>query len=51
MKGKFRCSNLNTSNPVFIQIAEWIGSDIFYDYIIKFGFSEKTGIDLPGEAV
>ncbi len=32
-------------------IAERLGADKFYDYIIKLGFSEKTGIDLPGEAV
>ncbi len=28
-----------------------LGVDKFYEYIIKLGFSEKTGIDLPGEAV
>lgn len=26
-----------------------MGHDIFYDYLVKFGFKEKTGIDLPGE--
>jgi len=26
-----------------------IGYDIFYDYIVRFGFNEKTGISLPGE--
>lgn len=26
-----------------------MGHDIFYNYALKFGFSEKTGIDLPGE--
>jgi len=26
-----------------------IGYDIFYDYIVRFGFDEKTGISLPGE--
>jgi stage V sporulation protein D (sporulation-specific penicillin-binding protein) len=33
-----------------MQIAERLGADRFYDYLIKFGFNEKTGIDLPGEA-
>ena len=32
-------------------VAERIGADTFYDYMIKFGFAEKTGIDLNGEAV
>ncbi len=26
-----------------------IGNGIFTDYLTKFGFSEKTGVDLPGE--
>ena len=33
-----------------METAERIGADKFYDYMIKFGFSEKTGIDLNGEA-
>lgn len=41
----------NSCNPVFMDVAERLGSNKFYDYMIKFGFSEKTGIDLPGEAV
>ncbi len=40
----------NSCNPVFMSVAERIGSDTFYDYMIKFGFAEKTGIDLNGEA-
>ncbi len=28
-----------------------IGRDTFYDYLVKFGFKEATGIDLPGETV
>lgn len=27
------------------------GDSVFYDYLVKFGFKEKTGIDLPGEVV
>lgn len=41
----------NSCNPVFMDVAARLGADKFYDYMIKFGFSEKTGIDLPGEAV
>ncbi len=26
-----------------------LGHDLFYNYLIKFGFKKKTGIDLPGE--
>lgn len=37
-------------NPTMMQIAERIGSDRFYDYVEKFGYLEKTGIDLPSEA-
>ncbi len=41
----------NSCNPVFMAVAERIGADTFYDYMRKFGFAEKTGIDLNGEAV
>lgn len=41
----------NSCNPVFMQVAERIGGDKFYDYMVKFGFNEKTGIDLNGEAI
>lgn len=41
----------NSCNPVFMAVAERLGAEKFYEYMIKFGFSEKTGIDLPGEAV
>ncbi len=40
----------NSCNPAFIQIGEHIGVDNFWKYYQSFGFSEKTGIDLPGEA-
>jgi len=29
--------------------AKMLGNDLFYNYLVKFGFSEKTGIKLPGE--
>lgn len=37
-------------NPSFIQIGQALGKDKFCDYFEAFGFTEKTGIDLPGEA-
>lgn len=41
----------NSCNPVFMEVAERVGADKFYDYMVKFGFKSKTNIDLPGEAV
>lgn len=38
-------------NPGVIQIAQKLGAEKFYKYQKEFGFGEKTGIDLPGEAV
>jgi cell division protein FtsI/penicillin-binding protein 2 len=29
--------------------AKLIGKDLFYNYLVKFGFGEKTNISLPGE--
>lgn len=40
----------NSCNPAFIQIGQLVGADKFCRYYQGFGFSEKTGIDLPGEA-
>ncbi len=37
-------------NPAFIQIGLKLGKRLFCDYFTAFGFTEKTGIDLPGEA-
>lgn len=41
---------LNSCNPGFIQIGQRVGYDNFWNYYQAFGFSEKTGIDLPGES-
>lgn len=41
----------NSCNPVFMEIAEKLGVETFYTYMEKFGFTQKTGVDLPGEAV
>lgn len=37
-------------NPTLMQVAAKIGRQSFYDYFNAFGYTEKTGIDLPGEA-
>ena len=37
-------------NPTMMTIAERIGAENFYSYVEKFGYLEKTGIDLPSEA-
>ncbi len=37
-------------NPCMMSIAESIGASDFYNYVERFGYFEKTGIDLPGEA-
>ncbi len=38
-----------SSNIGACKIAENLGKKTFYRYIRKFGFGDKTGIDLPGE--
>lgn len=41
---------MNSCNPVFIGLGQKIGKEKYYDYLEKFGFLNKTGIDLIGEA-
>ena len=40
----------NSCNPVFIQVGEKLGPETFFKYFEAFGFTQKTGIDLPGES-
>ncbi|MBR5270472.1 MAG: peptidoglycan glycosyltransferase, partial [Anaerotignum sp.] len=40
----------NSCNPVFMEIGERLGAETFLKYMQKFGFAEKTGVDLAGEA-
>ncbi len=40
----------NSSNPGFVEIGRRLGKDKLYEYVKKFGLTEKTGIDLPGES-
>ena len=46
----FTTAMTNSCNPAFIQIGQRLGKDKFFDYFKAFGFTEPTGIDLPGEA-
>lgn len=39
----------NSCNPAFITIGQLVGVNTFSKYFKAFGFTEKTGIDLPGE--
>lgn len=41
---------MNSCNPGFIQIGQLVGKAKFWEYYQAFGFSDKTGIDLPGES-
>lgn len=41
---------MNSCNPFFISTGQKLGTEKFYDYFEAFGFTEKTGIDLSGEA-
>lgn len=40
----------NSCNPAFVDMAMAVGKDKFYKYIEAFGFGQKTGIDINGEA-
>ena len=41
---------MNSCNPVFIGLGQKLGVHKYYEYLNKFGFLRRTGIDLPGEA-
>ncbi len=40
----------NSCNPVFIEVGQRVGIEKFKEYYKAFGFNDKTGFDLPGEA-
>ena len=40
----------NSCNPGFVLLGERLGKEKLFSYIDKFGFGDKTGIDLQGEA-
>ncbi|MCI1966732.1 MAG: PASTA domain-containing protein [Oscillospiraceae bacterium] len=39
-----------SSNVVFMKVGQLLGPDLFFKYFDAFGFTSKTGIDLPGES-
>ncbi len=39
----------NSCNPLLMMMGASIGQERFYSYYRAFGYTEKTGIDLPGE--
>ncbi len=46
----FTTAMTNSCNPAFIAIGQRLGIDNFFRYFEAYGFTEPTGIDLPGEA-
>jgi Cell division protein FtsI/penicillin-binding protein 2 len=41
----------NSCNPGFIEMGQRLGMDAFYKYLRDFGFGQKTGIEMSGEAL
>ena len=46
----FEQAIINSCNPAFMQIGAKVGTAKFWEYYQAFGYSELTGIDLPGES-
>ena len=40
----------NSCNPGFVVLGQRLGKDTLFNYIEKFGFGKKTGVDLNGES-
>ena len=40
----------NSCNPGFVKIGQLLGKETLFSYLDKFGFGNKTGIDLSGES-
>ena len=40
----------NSCNPGFVELGQRLGKEKLFEYIDKFGFGKKTGIDLNGES-
>ncbi|GAX91012.1 penicillin-binding transpeptidase domain-containing protein [Effusibacillus lacus] len=45
----FRQGVEQSSNVGMVLLGQRLGWETLYDYIYKFGFNQKTGVDLPGE--
>ena len=46
----FSVPMVTPSNPGFVELGRRLGKETLFDYINKFGYGKKTGIDLNGEA-
>ena len=42
---------MNSCNPFFITVGQRLGVHKYFKYFDAFGFTQRTGIDLPGEAM
>lgn len=40
----------NSCNPGFVEIGQRLGKEKLFEYVKKYGFGQKTGIDLLGES-
>ncbi|MDR0914398.1 MAG: PASTA domain-containing protein, partial [Oscillospiraceae bacterium] len=40
----------HSCNPGFIQLGNMLGSRKFYEYYQAFGYSQRSGVDMPGES-
>ena len=49
LKGILKEAKKDIFKLLFIGLGQKIGKEKYYDYLEKFGFLEKTGIELPGE--
>ncbi len=47
----FKQAMVGSCNPVFITVGQLLGPSNFSKYFEAFGFTKRTGIDLPGEAL
>ncbi len=45
----FKEAIVNSCNPAFIKIGQSIGTAKYKEYFERYGYTQKTGIDLPGE--
>lgn len=41
---------VHSCNPAFVQIGQAMGAETLFEYFKAYGFTERTGIDLPSEA-
>ncbi|MDD6800908.1 MAG: penicillin-binding transpeptidase domain-containing protein [Firmicutes bacterium] len=46
----YRVGLQQSCNPTLMQAAARLGREKFYNYFKAFGYTEKSGVDLPGEA-